>query len=243
MLRSRLALIGCIVAAGVGLAVLAAHNVTTDVTPADRTAADTMMRRAGYGADWKSTLGVGTFDSQVQAILAVQDAVIKATPQMEQIPFDVPREPADLLARAMGDCSERSRSIEKLLNILGLETRHAAIYSTVETGSRFLSLLTPRIDSHAVTEVRTAKGWMVVDSTSRWIGLTIDNSTISLDQLRDLDHEKAAWHTRLEDRPHTTLQKPYTYVIGLYSRHGRFFAPYTPVPDINWPDFLAGQLS
>ena len=30
------------------------------------------------------------------------------------------------------------------------------------------------------------------------------------------------------------LGRPFTYLFGLYSRHGRFYPPYTPVPDLDW---------
>ena len=224
-------------------AVLATHNVSTIPTPDDRTSAQAILAKAGYDDRWRASLDTSTFAGQVQAILAVQDAVIKASPNAVQIPFDAPREPADLLQRGMGECSERSRVIEKLLATLGLETRHAAIYSVSETGSRLLSLLTPQVGSHAVTEVRTSKGWMVIDSTSRWIGLTSDNTTISLEALQSLNPAQTEWHGNLSGTPHPILSGPYTYVLGLYSRHGRFYAPYTPVPDVNWNDLLVGLFS
>ena len=29
---------------------------------------------------------------------------------------------------------------------------------------------------------------------------------------------------------------PYTWLYGVYSRHGRFFPPYNAIPDVNWPE-------
>jgi hypothetical protein len=45
----------------------------------------------------------------------------------------------------------------KKFSSLGLEVRHLEIYSTREKG-RLAALLTPSIDSHALTEMRTEKG-------------------------------------------------------------------------------------
>jgi hypothetical protein len=29
---------------------------------------------------------------------------------------------------------------------------------------------------------------------------------------------------------------PFTWIYSLYSRHGRFYPPYDPVPDVNWAE-------
>ena len=243
LLNHRLWLPATAVAALAMFAVLASHNVSTMPTPDDRTSAQAILAKAGYDGRWRSGLDTSTFAGQVAAVLAVQDAVIKASPNAVQIPLDAPREPIDLLRRGMGECAERSRVIEKLLATLGLETRHAAIYSLAKTGSRVMSLLTPQVDSHAVTEVHTSKGWMVIDSTSRWIGLTRDNKTISLEALQSIDPAKTRWRGDIQGKPHPVLSTSYTYVAGLYSRHGRFYAPYTPIPDVNWNDLVVGLFS
>ena len=48
------------------------------------------------------------------------------------------------------------------------------MYSTVEAGSALGALATPDTLSHALTEVKTRRGWMIVDSRTRWAGLTAD---------------------------------------------------------------------
>lgn len=241
--RRRLVAIAALAGSLAIVLLLATHNVSTVPTADDRISGNAILDKAGYGAQWRSSIDTSTFAGQVSTILAVQDAVIKASPNAVQIPFNAPREPANLLQRGMGECSERSRVIEKILNTLGLETRHASIYSVTETGSRLLSLLTPKVGSHAVTEVRTSKGWMVIDSTNRWIGLTSNNDTISLASLQTIDRSKTRWHNLVSGKPHGIFSEQFTYVLGLYSRHGRFYAPYTPIPDVNWSDLLSGLVS
>lgn len=226
----------------VSITVFALHNVPTTLSDDDRTASHEILERAGYGQEWRTKLDLATYDGQVEAIIAVQDAVLKASPNDTDIPFDMPREPADLLRMQMGFCFDRSRAIEKILAMLGLETRHIAVYSTRKTGSALVSLLTPQVMSHAVSEVKTNKGWMVVDSNDRWIGLTRDNLPVSMETLRNTHASGTKWSARNEDRVNRIFTGEFTYVIGLYSRHGRFFPPYTRVPDVNWRDFVVANI-
>jgi arylamine N-acetyltransferase len=72
----------------------------------------------------------------------------------------------DLYEAKRGLCYDRSRAIEKVLSHLGFEVRHAAVYSTKKTG-RLAAFLTPKTQSHAVTEVKTEHGWLVIDSNRR----------------------------------------------------------------------------
>src|SRR3546814_13565188 len=81
------------------------------------------------------------------------------------------REPKDLYAGQSGECYDRSRSIEKLLRLAGFEARHVSVYSVTDGSSVLGVLLTPGTSSHAVSEVLTQRGWMLVDSNARWIGL------------------------------------------------------------------------
>ena len=229
-------------AIAVCLAILGWHNVSTRLSGDDRTAAREILDRAGYEKSWWSSVDLAAYDGQVKAIIAVQDAVLKASPNDTDIPFDMPREPADLLRMQMGFCFDRSRAIEKILAMLGLETRHIAVYSTKKTGSALVSLFTPQVTSHAVSEVKTSKGWMVVDSNTRWIGLTQDNLPVSMGALRETLGSRADWSTRNTDRVNRIFTDQFTYVIGLYSRHGRFFPPYTRVPDVNWRDFVVANV-
>jgi hypothetical protein len=54
----------------------------------------------------------------------------------------------------------------------------------IETGSALLAVLTPGTQSHAVTEVRTSKGWLIVGSNDRWISLRADGMPASISDVR-----------------------------------------------------------
>ena len=238
--RLRWTLLTALLIGMLGVGIAAIHNVPTAPTANDHQIGIKLLKQAGYGDLIGKRANQASFEDQVRFIQAVQDAVITASPETVLIPFDRPREPKDLVAHGHGECGDRSRAIEKILNSFGFRTRHMAIYSVRETGARIISLLTPRVGSHALTEVMTSRGWMAVESTSRWIGLTQSGQTISLEDMQAPGAANLTWHARVPERHHRILGEEFTYVPGLYSRHGRFYAPFTPVPDVNWPDLLSG---
>jgi len=109
------------------------------------------------------------------------------------------------------------------------------MYSTVDTGSALRSLTTKDTISHALTEVETRRGWMIVDSKTRWAGLTSDGKPLDLASVRQDPHRK--WNSAVKDPLPEIYGAPFTWIYGLYSRHGRFYPPYDPVPDVNWSEF------
>ncbi|HSK40999.1 MAG TPA: hypothetical protein VK943_14620, partial [Arenibaculum sp.] len=160
--------------------VFVSNNVPVDPTNEDRAAALSILPSENRPSMNKAERG---FDKEVALIRKVQDAVLSVAPDDKGIELGRPREVGDLLGLGYGLCYDRSRAIEKILKMYGMATRHAAIYSTAETGSALVSLMTPQVPSHAVSEVLTSRGWMVVDSNSRWIGLTSDGTPVALDEL------------------------------------------------------------
>lgn len=208
-------------------ALLAFHQVPVGVTSADARAVERLIP--------KQPEKPRSFEDEVALILQVQDRVLAASPEERGIALDEPREIADLLRARHGACFDRSRAIETIFRNYGLKTRHAAMYSTVETGSAWGALTTPDTISHAITEVRTSRGWMVVDSKTRWAGLTADGRPLDLAAVRD--NPKRKWNAKVKSGLPEIYGAPFTFVYGLYSRHGRFYPPYDPVPDVNWVEF------
>jgi hypothetical protein len=172
------------------------------------------------------------FEEEVALILRVQDRVLAVSPEERGIGLDQPRELQDLIRARHGACFDRSRAIETILRSYGFRTRHAAMYSTVETGSALRALATPDTISHALTEVQTSRGWMIVDSKTRWAGLTSEDRPLDLEAIRANPQRK--WSSKVRDRLPEIYGAPFTWVYGLYSRHGRFYPPYNAVPDVNW---------
>lgn len=206
------------------MAVAAVHDVPNTPSPKDAGAARTLLRQANVGGQ------ATDFQSQLAEISAVQRRILAAAPVNKGIPHGQDRELTDVLRLGYGLCFDRSRAIETVLRTAGYEVRHAAIYSTIEAGSTLSALATPGVPSHAVSEVRTSRGWMIVDSNSAWLGLTRSGEPLDLGELRSIDRRSVA------GKPNKIFDGPFTYVYGLYSRHGGFYPPYNPVPDVNWSE-------
>jgi hypothetical protein len=226
----------------VALATLAwSRAVPAGLTADDRRCIAQALEQAGHpdlAGGGATAVGL-SFDEQVRRIVAAQAAAFTAAPIQEPIDFGRSREPCDVIAAGHAYCYDRSRFIEKALRHLGFTTRYAAVYAVPEGSSALRSLLTPGISSHAVVEVRTARGWMVVDSNTRWIGLTAAGQPVDLAALAaDPAVLNQPWHEVGPKGPERILTRPFTYVFGLYSRHGRFYAPYDPIPDVAWGPFL-----
>lgn len=214
-------------------------DVDQEPTAEDRAAIAEMLRRAGHGAlaDFRRPDG---FEAEVATALAVQDAVLAAAPLDRGIALGREREPAALLRLGYGLCYDRSRAIEKALALFGLQTRHASLYGTGDGGA-LAALLTPGADSHALSEVRTERGWMTLDSNARWLGLTADGAPLALTEL-DRKSAAAVPPDYARQPPTPLIVEPRVTVYGLYSRHGGFYPPFLPVPDVDFGQLLRHNL-
>ena len=219
-------LIPVVVAVAGALALFATHDVPTAPTPEDARAIRQLLPNEKRLA--------GSFEEEVALILRVQDRVLTASPEERGIDLDQSRELQDLIRARHGACFDRSRAIETVLRSYGFRTRHAAMYSTVETGSALRALTTPDTISHALNEVQTSRGWMIVDSKTRWAGLTSDGQPLDLAGIRA--NPKRKWNSKVPGTLPEIYDAPFTWVYGLYSRHGRFYPPYNALPDVNWSE-------
>jgi transglutaminase superfamily protein len=181
------------------------------------------------------------YDNELDFIIQVQKSVLQDSAHRDALPFSTEREPKDLYNAKAGLCYDRSRAIEKILRYIGFETRHIAMYPKKKKGSAIKALLTPNPRSHAVTEVLTKKGWLVIDSNHRWVSIDSNKNPVSISQIQ----QKAEGSTNFtwnQKPPNLKYVKPFTFVYGLYSRHGKFFPPYNFVPDVNYKELVSNIL-
>jgi hypothetical protein len=204
------------------------HDVPTTLTEADRAAASMLMRRYHIPEH-----PVG-FQQQLHTISAIQRAILDVTPVTQPIAKDQPRNLPDLIRAGHGFCFDRSRGIETMLRASGFKVRHVSIYSTAGRSWGISALFARDTASHALTEVLTDKGWMAVGSNWPWIGLTKDGRTIDLSDLRKVNLADL----RTQPGDFVMRSQHYKIVYGLYSRHGHFYAPYDPIPDVDWGEML-----
>jgi hypothetical protein len=174
-----------------------------------------------------------SYASQIATVRAAQAAVLMRAPKDMEIPSGRNREPKDLYTLEHGLCFDRSRVIEKTLRLLGFETRHIFFFKT-EGANRFpLKLFYSPLSSHAVTEVKTRKGWLVVDSNYKWISLKKDNTPVSIEEIRSSGNEIEF----LEPLPNS-IYHHISFLYGLYSRHGKYYPPFNRIPDIHYGEFM-----
>jgi hypothetical protein len=177
------------------------------------------------------------FKDEIEYIAAVQKSVIEIAPHLGGLPFGQKREPKELFVAKRGLCFDRSRVIEKILRYSGFKTRHINVYAKKGTESALKTLLTPGVPSHAITEVLTSRSWLVVDSNATWLGLNKNDQPIPLENLWFmLENLKSVdWKS---EPPSFIYNEPFTFVYGLYSRHGKFYPPFNFVPDLNMSEFV-----
>ena len=190
-----------------------------------------------------------TYKEELDFISSVQRSTIDIVSRAGSIPINQQREPKELYLAKVGGCADRSRLIEKILIYNGFKTRHFSMYSTEKTNSSIKSLITPKIKSHAASEVLTKKGWLVIDSNFPWIALDVNNNPLSIKKIQqsvdnsvDIDWKKSPLDVvqqRFEKGYELTIYtKPFVAVYGIYSRHGRFYPPYNLIPDINYGELI-----
>jgi hypothetical protein len=220
---------------------LITHNVSQKVTDEDQKYIADILKEAGTEPQ---DLSRKDFESEISAILAMQNAAFHTAPKTGLIAMDSPREPKNLFEASAAYCSDRARFIEKALRLYGFEARFASIYENTPDKNFIQTLFTKGLEgahSHAVVEVNTTKGWLVIDTRTHWISLDKDNQPRSLRDLQGLAETKdaPAWSAKSKEDMFFLMKDPFYILYGVYSRHGRFYAPYTPyVPDIDFSQFL-----
>jgi hypothetical protein len=211
------------------------HRVDDTVTDTDREYIEKFL----VSGRVESLPKTPSYHDELRFIVQTQRAVQEAIDNGNPIPMNTAREPKDVWMAPKGLCFDTSRVIEKILRSRGFETRHVGIWQTLNSRWAIKSLLTPGIPSHAVTEVGTKRGWLVIDPVLPWISLNEDNDPVSISRIKaDVDTKKIAWKEKFEKYRWSIYKEPFTFLYGVYSWHGRFYPPYNAVPDISWPEFL-----
>lgn len=223
------------VVAFIGLNVFLAliTNVPTHITDSD----DTVFQ---YVLNLKKPYVKLTYAEEIALILFVQAQVIDRVPYGTPIPEYENREPKDLFKNLTGECYDRSRTFDKVFSWLGFEVRHVYILypEAPDSGERlpfWRAFFTRGTMSHAVTEVKTSRGWVTVDSNSKWLSVTTDGSPIQVDRI----YENAGLFSEIPNY----FNQPYWAIRGMYSRRGQFYRPYIPYPQLNWFDFFSAIYS
>lgn len=223
-------IVGIFLVVNVALALIT--NVPTHVTESDKAVFRTTL-------SLKKPEGPLTYEQEIALIRSVQKLIFEQVPIGEPIADYETREPEDLFNQKSGLCYDRSRTYDKVFSWLGFEARHVYILypehpATGEMLSFWGAFFTKGTNSHAVTEVKTSRGWLLVDSNSAWVSDGKDGLPVDADQLR-------AKASLLPGMP-GYFMRPFWAIRGMYSRRGQLYRPYIPYPQLSWPDFSAWVL-
>lgn len=178
------------------------------------------------------------YDEQVALIERAQRAVFERTTGWQGIAEGQPREPKQLFLNRNGMCYDRSRVLEKVFSYLGFTSRHLSMFTREKGTPALVTILFHHVPSHAVSEVLTKKGWLMVDSNTLWVSLDAKNDPVSVPEIQ---HRASIirWHSPIITKDPQVYSGQFIFVYGLYSRHGLFYAPYIPgIPDYNIRNLL-----
>lgn len=172
------------------------------------------------------------FEKQIELITKVQNSVLDLhSLEIKSIPLNSPREPKNYFLRGSGQCQDRSRVIEKILNFYGFNTIHVAVYKKEKNYPLLKLFFKKNLKSHALTAVKTSNGWVLVDSIKKFISINNSDNVVNLDTLPFENKWKFS-------DPMDILVNENFIIYGLYSRHGKFFKPYNLLPDINYSELM-----
>lgn len=175
---------------------------------------------------------------QIRQIRQIQKTLFRLSPGDAAIPPGQSREPADLVRNGHGQCFDRSRTLDKALRYVGYQTRYASLYARPPGWSAWQVLMHPAgpdMRSHALIEVRTARGWMFVDSISPFLALDNTEAPISLASWQSQnDKENFQWRPQPGAQLYPLMKGDFIVIYGLYARHGYAYPPFIPVPDVDW---------
>ena len=176
-----------------------------------------------------------TYNHQIILIKKIQQNVLEINPKTETgIPEGQPRRPENLINFKGGLCFDRSFSLELIFQKFGFDVRHVSLFRDIPNQNKFIDLATKGLSSHSITEVKTKKGWLIVDSNKNWIGLDSLMNPYSMKKI-SLSKFSVKW---MNESTTYFYNNPSHYVYGLYSRHGYFHPPYVMIPDYNFNDLI-----
>ena len=233
----RIIFIGALILTIFIIVFMGAHRVSEKLTIEDKTYIAKILEEAGY--DYQSFINPTTFDAQLDAILSVQKSGFHTAKETGRTgDLNSAREPKNLYAVSAAYCGDRARYMDKAFRLLGLESRFVSLYEKQDGKNIFQTLLSrggQGTQSHALLEVKTNKGWLIVDSRHQWLSVTDSGDVISLANWS----KEQSWSSKYSSQePYPLLEKDFYKIYGLYSRHGKFYPPFTPyIPDISWGEF------
>jgi hypothetical protein len=123
-----------------------------------------------------------------------------------------------------GACYDRAIFMEKFLEVAGFDTRHLYIWFPPRgEKNSWTSLINKKLHSHALLEVKTLRGWMVIETFSRFIAIDPNNQPYDIKKLRTIQQDPNITDSVAKQVfPWYKETGQFHFVYGIYSRHGGF---------------------
>jgi len=175
------------------------------------------------------------YPGQAALLTKVVEVVHQRIPGLSPIPPEHEREPEDVIKARSGLCYDRARLIEKALRLAGFEVRHVFLLY-----GGFKNMLSAGSPTHAMLEVRTAKGWMFVGTLTPVLGLDADGRIWSMADLRS---DAASGGAAIKRNGWIeVIPTDFVPLIGVYSRNGKHYWPYTAMPEYSPTQVVSGMI-
>jgi hypothetical protein len=229
-LKNRLLKIALIVIGFLTLLAFAFNGYPT-VTATDRAYIDSFLTEWKIPAQKDSIHA--SFDNEVAFVSRVQDSIVKN--------FGGAFHPNEVVGKVdyyyqnrQGVCYDKAILMEKIFSTYGFPIRHMYIHFQEDsTTTSKLDIFNKALTSHAMLEVKTKKGWMVVATNGNWLGLDPQDNPITISDVRSrikagtLKLKKSNYYGEYFFK---AFRIPHNFLItyGVYSRHGQFLRS-TPI--------------
>lgn len=153
------------------------------------------------------------------------------------------RELIDLINLKFPNCYIMAYIFEKVLESKGFKTRHIFLTLNEKKMPKPL-LLFMKLNSHALLEVKTKRGWLIVDPYQNWQGVTNKSEVINIQQLKQNGVKYYKWKKEIHAGIlNLFFQNNFEFFYGLYSRKGGIIpSKISTLPVINAEDLISSLL-
>lgn len=210
------------------------HNVSKKLTTQDISSIEQLIAEHNL----EKTEQPRSFEAEIKLIVNINQIFQSSFRKDKCIPNSQPREPVNFFHESQsGLCYDWCRSFEKVLTYFDFEVRHVALFKNTSNQHNWQVLTSKKTTSHAVFEIKTQKGWMLIDPFYNWLGF-VDNETFSTNQLIGIDERKKNFLFRngVPQKLTSFFESNTIPIYGLYSRNGKHYWPYNFIPDYNFFD-------
>jgi hypothetical protein len=178
-----------------------------------------------------------SFDSELDFISKLQDVAILHIEQTE-VPHKYFGDIEYYFKQRKGFCYDRAIFMEKIFKLFKFDFRHIYIYfpSMNQKETAISNFFKKGTKSHALLEVKTKKGWMLIETNCNWLGLKSNKELLTVESFNELKINQNTidfYKNPSCGIPFWKRYNSFRYIYGFYSRHGDFFSRSSIIPDIN----------